>query len=315
MPKGFFTQGLVVLLERPVTLDAVADSLRAFDVRAVNPEAGPEWAFGGPSVVVAYREEVNGAVCVDLVERQWPDHMGDTKQEMMLFGAWSMGHFGPFAFPFGLQRAGQHCWAWEPACRIAEGHCGFIRLRSSYVFGGGDDALIMPEDYDAEPELLFVTKLASAVLELPGALCYFNPGGEVLRDQDGLRESLNFAWSHKLPPLDVWCNIRLFKVNGEWSLMDSVGNGQLDIPDVEAGFHTDSYEPVEVDHFLRNVSLYLLKHEDDIIKDGDTMDGPGKVRWQAMSFESGLSDPPRRVLRWLPVDGRSAPRALVDIKT
>jgi hypothetical protein len=222
-----------------------------------------------------------------------------------------MGHFGPFAYPGGLSRAAQQCWAWEPGKAIPDRHTAFIRIRSSYGFGAADDDPIMPQDYESLPELEFVTKLAAALLDLPSALCYFNPNGEILRDQDGLRESLNYGWAHELPPLDVWSNIRLFNVNAEWSLMDTVGNAQLDIPDAEACFHAESYDFSDVDNFLRNVSLYVLRNG-EVINSGDTMDGPGGIRWQATQFDNGICDPPRRVLRWLPTDGRSVPPEIRD---
>lgn len=88
--------------------------------------------------------------------------------------------------------------------------------------------------------------------------------------------------------------------------MDTVGNHQLDIPDVEACFHSASFDFNEVDNFLRNVSLYILNHG-EVINDGDTMDGPGHCRWQSHQFDNGICDPPRRVLRWLPMDGRQLP--------
>ena len=305
MPKGMFTQGVCVLLERPVSLDEVEPALSGYDVRGRRDGSG-EWAFGGPSLIVAYQPETNGLVCVDIVDRPWPDHMGDAKTESITFGAWAMGHFGPFAYPRGLERSAQQCWGWEPGRSIAERHNAFLRIRSSYVFGALDDTPVMPSDYDPLPELEFVTRLASSLLDVPGALCYFNPNGEMLLDQDSLRETLNYAWSNGLPPLDAWSNVRMFNVNEEWSLMDTVGNGQLDIPDTEACFHSESFDFNEVANFLRNVSLYVLRHG-EVFSDGDTMDGPGGVHWEGRLFEAGISDPPRRVLRWLPNDDRQVP--------
>jgi hypothetical protein len=304
MPKGMFTQGVCVLLERVPSLDELEAALVGFDIRK-RVERG-DWTMGGPSLVIVYRLESNGLVSVDIVDRPWPDHMGDTKKQAKIFGAWSMGYFGPFTYPGGLQRASQQCRAWEPGKTIADRHKAFIRIRTSYAFGAGDDDPIIPSDYEALPELEFVTKLATSVLNVPGALCYFNPNGEVLRDKAGLCETSDFGMEHRLPPLDAWSNIRMFNINADWSLVDTVGNGQLDIPDAEACFHSQSYDFNQVDNFLRNVSLYLLKNG-EIIKDGNTMDGPGGVRWQVHQFDNGLCDPPRRVLRWLPMDDHPIP--------
>ena len=40
--------------------------------------------------------------------------------------------------------------------------------------------------------------------------------------------------------------------------MDTVGNGQFDLPDLEAAFPVDTIEPPDVHRFLRNTTLYLL---------------------------------------------------------
>lgn len=266
--------------------------------------------LGGGSVTLSFRPEVNGQVLVDTVDQPWPDSMGDPQKDPMIFGAWSMGNFGPFTFPGGLQRASQQCWAWEPGKTIASGHQGFIRILSSYVFGAKEDAPVMPPDYDPVPELEFMTEVALSVLGLPTVLCYFNPNGEVLRDRIGLLESVEYARSANLLPLDIWSNIRLFNLDDRWSLMDTVGNGQLDLPDIEACF-SRRYDCREVDRFLRNVSWYLFQ-KGEVIKDGDTMDGPGDVCWQARSHENGLTEPPRRILSWLPLDNAVVPEKMLS---
>jgi hypothetical protein len=309
MPKGFVTQTACVLLKKMITPQQLELALASFPVQG-RRQGAESWVFGGSSVTMAFRPEVNGYVMVDLVDQVWPDHMGDPKKDPMLFGAWSMGFFGPFTFPGGLERASQQCWAWEPGKTVANHHKGFIRLRSSYVFGAAEDAPVMPPNYDPIPELEFVTNVALTLVELPESLCYFNPNGEVLRDRDGLRESLEYAQSAKLLPLDIWSNIRLFNIDSDWLLMDTVGNSQLDLLDIEACFSRD-YDCSEVDRFLRNVSWYLLQ-KGEVIKDGDTMDGPGGIRWQAKNHEDGLVKPPRRVLSWLPLDDAKVPEKLLE---
>lgn len=66
--------------------------------------------------------------------------MGDAKSDPMTFGAWSMGYFGPFAYPGGLTRAIQQPWGWAAARDVAPTHRGFDRIRSSYV-GPGENRL------------------------------------------------------------------------------------------------------------------------------------------------------------------------------
>ena len=310
MAKGQFTQGFCLLCERAPSLDDLAGALGEFEI-VKRTEAMGSWTFGGPTLVISFLPAANGYVAVDVVDKTWPDHMGDPKNDPeMIFGAWAMGNFGPYAFPGGLARASQQCWGWSAGKTIAQKHRAFVRIRTSYAFGAKDDDPIIPQNYDPMAELEFTTKVTVALLAVPGILCYFNPNGEVLRHADGVRESLNWGWSHQLPPLDLWSNVRLFNFNEEWSLMDTVGNSQLDMADVECVF-SRTYEPGEVDGFLRNASLYLLKNG-EVIKDNDTMDGPGNVRWQATSLEQGIIDPPRRVIRFVPQDGRQLPRELAE---
>lgn len=264
----------------------------------------------GPALLVAYRPEVHGNVAVDIVDRRWPDHMGDPKKEAMLLGAWSMGFFGPFTYPRGLQRAVQQSWRWKEAGAAVQKHTAFVRLRTSYIYGAERDAKVLPPDYNADHELRFLTRLASAMLECPGALCYFNPSGEVVLPKPVFKGSAEHHAQQELPPLDLWCNVRLFQLGDGWLLMDCVGNMQLDIVDIEVGFPQSLCSPKEIDRFIRDLSLYILNNG-DVIKDGDDVNGPGNVRWQAKRFENGMSDPPRTTLRFLPCEHKGIPEALL----
>jgi hypothetical protein len=308
MPKGFFTQGVAVLLRSPVDLDEVAKCLSAWEiVKRVEASESPE--MSGASLLVSYRPEVNGYITVDLHPAKWPDHMGDPKDEPMLFGAWSMGHFGPLAYPHGLQRATGQSWRWEGAAEAVAQHTAVLRLRASYVYGAGGDAPVMPADCDAQDELMFLMRMVVALGALKEAICYFNPNGEVVLSFPELAESLDYHAKHDLPPLDIWANVRLFNLSESWALMDCVGSGQLDQCDHEVAFPRSLTNPGAVDPFIRNISLYLLQ-KGDVIKDGDTIDGPGAIKWQAKRFKSGLNDPPREVMRWLPCGVKGVPAPL-----
>jgi len=221
-----------------------------------------------------------------------------------------MGHFGPFTYPNNLSRAMQQSWHWPDAKRVVPGHKGFIRLRSSYIFGGGPEIKCLPQDYAPYPELQFLTKVVRALMIHPSAIAYFNPGGEILMGRVELENSLAYAQNKSLAPLDIWTNVRLFNFNQDWLAMDTVGMGQLDLTDQEAFFLKSSYNPTQVANFLRNVCLYLLNNG-EVIKDGHTMDGPGSCRWQARLFENGYCAPPRRVIRWLPLDSSLPPKPIV----
>jgi len=317
MAKGLFTQGICVLLEHAVDLSKIESSLSGFEIVGRHEASSAE----DPTctLVLRFRPEVEGHILVSLSPNPWPDDMGDPEDTPELFVAWSLGQFGPLAFPGCLERATEQSWAWEDGRDIPKKHTSHIRILTSYVLGSEEDeeqidepdAPLLPEDYDALAELQFLMRVVSPLMELPGVLCYFNPGGEVLRDDSGLRQGLNYAWMHDLPPLDMWTNVRLYKATETWSLMDTVGNGQFDQPDMEAVFLADSYKVADVEEFLRNASLFMLREQEEV-EDGDTADGPGGIPWQVLECDDALADPPRPTMRWIPQDGHEVPAELLD---
>lgn len=308
--KGLFTQGAVILFESSPSLDALEAALSDFEIGARRDASG-EWTMSGPSLLLPYRPDANGAVAVDVVSRPWPDHMGDPKDESTLFGAWSMGHFGPGSFPGGLRRAIENCWHWEHGPAVAERHTSFVRVRTSYAFGAGPDDPVIPAEYDPLAELLFSTAVSRAVLNTPGALCYFNPNGEMLHCAEAIDRGLVEHHKSGAVPQDLWCNVRMVRLSDHepWMLMDTVGMDQLDRIDQEAIF-TDAYDPSQVAGFLRSTADYLLQRG-PVIKNGDTASGPGDIDWQARNFSEPIYLPPRDVMRWVPLDGVEPPGALV----
>lgn len=308
MAKRFFTQSASILLSRATSLDAIVPLLSEFTIaKRMDESTAPELA--GPSLVLSYRPEVNGYVSVDIRNKRWPDLMGDPKTDPTLFAAWSMGYYGPLTFPGGLKRAREHLLAWPEGKEFVERHEAFIHVSASYVFGAEKEVKVLPPDYDPLPEMHFVTQIALALLKHPDALMYFNSNGEILANEMSLRKSLNHHGQHQLPPLNIWTNIRMFRFDRDWILMDTVGMGQLDRPDLEACFPAEKYDGNDVAYFLRNCCLYLL-NKGEVVKNKDTMDGPGDIRWQAHHVEKPIVAPPRRVIRWFPLDGTEAPEAL-----
>jgi hypothetical protein len=306
MAKGFFTQGAGLLTDGHTSIQQIKSALQAEAFQIVKEAPAQEnWCFGGPGLLIAFLPEVNGYASVDVVNQLWPDGMGDPKSDSMTFGAWSMGYFGPLAFPGGLARARQHAWGWEAGRTVPEDHRGFIRIKMSYVYGAKENAPVMPQDYDPLAELNFLSRAALAVLSAPGVLCYFNPNGEVLRDQATFREVWLECNKQEKIPLPLWINIRLFQLNEKLGFMDTVGNGQLDIQDVEAIYPSANYAPADIDYYLRNVTHYLLDLDREI-KTGEAIDGPGEnnLSWTTEVLEHGINQPPRRILRLYPKANR-----------
>ena len=309
--KGFYTQGIAILFNQAPSLDVLAAAL-ALPILKRMDEA-TSWELSGPALIVGFRPEVNGLIAVDVVERPWPDDMGSPKEAPSLFGAWSMGHFGPFTYPGSLGRACKQAWNWDgdPLPLIAQ-HRAFVRVRLSYVFGAGDEVKLMPTDCDPHAELGSLVTAAQAITRCQGALAYFNPNGEVLMSPGEFAQTLGFAAEHRREPIETWSNVRLLNLQGIADgclLMDTVGLAQLDLPDVEAAFTENAFDPSEVAWFLRNVSLYIAG-QGDVFEDGHTTDGPGSMKWRAMRFDDGFADPPRRTVRFFPDIGPTLPDQL-----
>ena len=311
MPKGFFTQGAAVLLNAAVSLDDVNAVLRTRQYRRVGEPASSVW-LGGEGLAAPLTSHASGSVLVDVVPEPWPDDMGDPQKKPELFAAWSMGHLGPYAFPNGLWHALQQPSAiGDEEKKTVEAHRAFIRVRFTYVIGLPDNAPVIPEPYDPKAELDELSGLLLELLALPQAICAFNPNGQTLHTRASLEESIAFARDNELPPLEIFSAVRLLRPDTPgWLMMDTVGMWQVDVADHEACFPESGYDLSEVANFLRNASAYVLD-KGDVIKSGDTMNGPGDVNWRGFKVEDSLVSPPRSVYRWVPLDGSTAPEALV----
>ena len=311
MSKGMFMQGVCILTDGSTTIEEIWKTVADAGFKVVKRvPAGEQWVFGGDSIIVDFKRDVNGLVAIDVVNQPWPDSMGDPKTDPTVFAAWSMGFFGPFAFPGGLARAQQQSWAWEGAKTIPHRSRGFIRVKISYVFGDKPDAPVAPKDYDPVAEIAFLSDLCLALLKVKGTLCYFNPNGEVLQDYAGFSNSLAETKQNKLIPLPLWSNVRLFNVNAQFGMMDTVGNDQLEIQDVEVIYDKSEYKPNEIEGYLRNVTLYLLSLNREL-QSNETIDGPGEnnLSWIIERLNRSLTQPLRRVLRLCPAAQQEQIRA------
>ncbi|MEW6283329.1 MAG: hypothetical protein AB1758_32270 [Candidatus Eremiobacterota bacterium] len=294
MPKGLFTQGVAVLLSSLPSLDLVQASLARFPLlKRLEPPQELDWRGGRPSLLYDYRPEVNGRVLVSLVDAPWPDLSAD---DPGAFLAWSEGWLTPLGYPGALERAGLHS---PGGADILAGHRAFVRLLLSYSLG--EDSPHRPVGCDPVDELDRLLRMARCLVGLPGAVAFFNPGGEILMKPDDLDRLLGLPQL----PMDAWANLRVFGAEDDWTVIDSVGMAQLDVVDQEACFPptlrgaqaapppTRKLEGAA--NFVRNASLYLMRERP--IKTGDTLAG-----WVAIAAREGLALPPRPTLRWFPVD-------------
>ena len=153
MPRGFFTQSTTVLFSQAPSIDAIEEALAPLGASITRRETEPGWLSGGTELLVPFGESPAGTLHVDVVDQAWPDGMGHPEEAADLFGAWTMGAFGPLAFPNNLARAAQQAVAFPGAKEAVAGHGAFVRLRTSYLVGAGPDAPIMPEGWSPLAEI------------------------------------------------------------------------------------------------------------------------------------------------------------------
>ena len=156
-------------------------------------------------------------------------------------------------------------------------------------------------------ELTFVSRVVLALFDVPGVICYFNPNGEVLSDYARFQQIWKACAQQKKIPLPLWGNIRFFNLNKEFGFRDTVGNGQLEVSDVEAIYPSAKYRPGDIDYYLRNVTHYFLDQRPEL-KSGEAIDGPGErdLSWTMEVLDEGTITPPRKVVRLYPKSGRTA---------
>lgn len=304
---SLFSQSAYILVYKAPSLDELAEALAEFTIDG-RTEAPPDghWALGGASLIVAHPEG-HGRVLIDVVDRKWPDDMGDPVKDPVLFAAWSAGGFGPAVFPGNLERGGKQAWVWRQASGAVRAHQAFVRLRSTFGEAG------VPEGHDPKAELTFLTQLGAAILKLQTSLAWFDPSGEAIRPAEFVDQALAYHAAEGVPPLDVWTNVRIGRLTDDWMLMDLVGMAQLGLPDVEACFKAEQYTFEEVDTFLRQVAEYMAD-AGDVLGAGDAVPGPKDITWEVLRAEQGLNAPPRATVRLLPEDGIERTRQVMDVR-
>lgn len=299
MPKGFFTQCIVILFEKTPTIQDIQLSIQGSKI-VKEVKGGDSWAISGDSILVEYDKKLNGYCTIDIVDRKWPDGMGDPKQSSDIFCAWTMGHFGPFTYPGALERAQQQAWHWNKAPEISNRHTAFVRVRYSYAFGAKDDQPIIPEGYDSRGELRHAIELAYKIMNLKHCLCMFNPNGEILINSEMVKNAL--TRTDRLDIQDVWCNVRMFN-DGKGNLVfDTKGLGQIDLMDHEITINEKKCNPTEIASFLRNIASYTYANG-EVIKDGNTIDGPQMKKWKCRYQNESTLPGPREVISWKQVRG------------
>lgn len=303
--ETLYTQGVVILLKGPVELAELKKSLTGFKILS-QKEASDSWTVMGPSLVLELARGSRGRIVVDLVDRPWPD----TNSDPQVAAARDAGEFGPSTAEESLHRACAFCPpTWPEGPNLARGHEAFLRVRVTYVKASGAPLQGVPEDYNVVTECEQMLGVVEALLEHPSALCYFNPAGELIASREFLSTICDAFHKASQPAINALANRRMTKVEeSDWTVIDLVGMGQLDLPDFEICF-TESYDPNEMAGFLVQTALSILKSGQSI-KDGHTLSGPGGKLYQAKTVSDSQLRPSREVLRFRPRDGSVSPASL-----
>ncbi|MDB6075460.1 MAG: hypothetical protein JWO89_3100 [Verrucomicrobiaceae bacterium] len=301
--KGLFTQGVAVLFSEPPSLAQLRGLLEDYEITSENPLGTSHWETESASFRIACRPEVGGYCLLDIVSRSWPDHLSNSEREPSLYTAWSMGHFGPFASSGSLARAIEHAHRWQHAAQLAPQHLAFVRMRIGYILGNGQGGL--PPEYDSLPELEWLIRLARHVSKHARSLAYFNPNGEVLLTPDDLQKVLDDAAHSEAPPLEAIVNVRLANLAG-WQLVDTIGMGQLDLPDQEIVCPLGVSSSEELSAFLFDAAYHMATTEVPIVTDNSTT-GPGGTEWVATRRISSLREPARQIIHWTETEGPYEP--------
>ena len=305
-----YSQSAYVLTIQPPKLSELERLLGDYEIVArPQPAEDVHWSITGPALMIKRPDEPeHGRVLIDVLPERYPDHMGDPQRDPTLFAAWEAGCFGPYVFPKAIARAGQQAWLWKGASNSVRMHAGCIRMRSCTVAEDGTEA---PPPPVRTEELMAITKLANQLSRANGSVAYFNPNGEAIRPPGFVNKAVQEFASDGLLPIDCWTNVRVVAFEGEdvstaWAVMDTVGMQQIDLPDVEAWFRRGRFEFADIDQFLRGVQDYMVD-AGDVLKDKDTILGPGDVDWRIDRVEHTGSLPPRPVVRLTATDEANVP--------
>ena len=156
------------------------------------------------------------------------------------------------------------------------------------------------KERDPVRELTALTQVAERILrDAVGPVAWFHPAGEVLAAPQAVIDGLRRVGPAALVgPMDLWVGTRLLQAEGGLAVVDTVGMGALQRPDLEAVYPAEAHSNEEITSFLRNVCVYLADRG-DVLKEGDGMAGPGGG-WRVQRLSESLVAPPRAVVRLTP---------------
>lgn len=252
-------------------------------------------AEDGHSLAGYLGDEKTAYLVIDRLNHPWPD---DTNRKEL-----SAAEFGLGTEPGGLQRSLGQCWVWDTVAEVVGRHQAVVRVRLEIA----STDILTP--LAASKNLVRVIRAAISGSGLSGVLAYFQPAGEVLLPPHVAAEILEHASIAQIPPLDLWSNIRISWLTDDWSLAETIGNIQLDLPDVEIYFAHDRQETNEVAALARAVSLRMLT-EASAPSMGQSFATHDGSKFSVVKPTGNLLPPARVIARLLPEDVSDLPKEL-----
>lgn len=277
---------VALLLENPLP---VADLAACFPGLNVEEET---------SLVGYLDDQETARLVVEVLPHPWPDKTD--------WDGHPAAEFGLGTEPWGLQRSLEQCWVWDAAPSAVAGHRAVVRVRRETIGVKADD---LDSTQEAARNVIQLIRAALNAANLPGVLAYFQPAGEVLLPIHHVAEMLEHATIAQIPPLDLWSNIRISWLTDDWSLVETIGNIQLDLPDVEIYFKHDQQETNDVAALARAVSLRMLSESSvpSIGQEFATHDGS---KFSVVKPTENLLPPNRPIARLLSEDRGDLPKEL-----
>ena len=211
----------------------------------------------------------------------WPDQDPESLAEL---GGEAAG-----LYPHGLARAGSQDALWPGGERAARAHRGFVHF------------VVAEQTGSPRAQIEALEHIGVALMSHPDALCVYFPAGESLRDGNIIGQIRATSQEQEALPLQIWVNGRLADAGMGTHVADLVGLRQIGLSDSEAVFPVrDDLAPFEVLGFLLDVTHHLVA-EGGALEDGVIYEGPGGLRWRAGLNADAQIEPPRKVVRWIPL--------------
>lgn len=297
---------LAVLFTSLPSVEQVRNCFTPESIRGRSERDGKPAAYNmlqGEGFAVRWNEATEEQVEVDLQPVPWPDDHGAKSGDAPTIVAATVGALGRKAAPGGLERACQHAYHWKEAQVAVAGHSAFIALRMcGQMFNPAGTALS-----GAAEQLGWMIEAAGRLMNLPGAVAFFNPAAEILQPPDRLAHCISQPME-LLPYMEALLSSRRWIVEG-WDFFDTTGMQQLGLPDMELAVPADTVRPSECFVLLINLCIHLV-HKGDVFLTGHTVDGLKGERWRVMRCAKSVAGPQRAVIRWWPESLTTPPPAL-----